>query len=153
MMTTTPQDTPRGGEPERSGRARQVREFRRAQPVREARTHLSMAGLRARGWTAALVRRLLGEPDLLRPHPLFRTARQIRLYRVERVEAAERGDEFRAVAAAAARRSAEARTTALRRRRARRRPGTGGVGKDDVRRRGSPGRIRVRERPDAWMID
>jgi hypothetical protein len=111
MMTTTPQDTPRDGGPERSGRARQVREFRRAQPVREARTHLSMAGLRARGWTAALVRRLLGEPDLLRPHPLFRTARQIRLYRVERVEAAERGDEFRAVAAAAARRSAEARTT------------------------------------------
>ncbi|WP_206313033.1 hypothetical protein [Streptomyces sp. JB150] len=153
MMTTTPQDAPRDGEPEHAGRARQVREARRPQPGRQARTHLSMAGLRARGWTAALVRRLLGEPDLLRPHPLFRTARQIRLYRVERVEAAERGDEFRAVAAAAARRTAEARTTALRRRRTRRRPGTAGLGKDDARRRRGPRRIRVRARLDAWMID
>ncbi|AIR97808.1 hypothetical protein [Streptomyces glaucescens] len=119
----------------------------RPQRLRPARTQVSVAGLRARGWTAALVRQLLGEPDVLRPHPLFRTARQIGLYRLERVEAAERGEEFRAVAAAAARRSAAARTAALRRRRIPRRPGPAGLGDDDAHRRaGGPGRIRMRAR-------
>ncbi|WP_234381776.1 hypothetical protein [Streptomyces dysideae] len=82
------------------------------------RTHLSAAGLRARGWTPAMVRQLLGEPDLMRSDPHFPTAPKTRLYLVERVEAAERSEEFRAVAAAAARRSAGARAAALRRRRA-----------------------------------
>ncbi|MFJ9377519.1 hypothetical protein [Streptomyces sp. NPDC101455] len=81
------------------------------------RTHLSVAGLRARGWTAGMVRQLLGEPDLLRVNPHFRAAPGIRLYCVARVEAAERSEEFRAVAAAAARRSAAARVAARRRRR------------------------------------
>lgn len=81
------------------------------------RTHLSAAGLRARGWTAGMVRQLLGEPDLLRVNPHSRAAPRIRLYRVERVEAAERSGEFRAVSAAAARRSAAARIAARRRRR------------------------------------
>ncbi|MDV9178494.1 hypothetical protein R6V09_51285, partial [Streptomyces sp. W16] len=69
------------------------------------RAHLSMAGLRARGWTAGMVRRLLGEPDQFRVNPHFRAAPRTRLYRVERVEAAERSEEFRAVSAAAVRRS------------------------------------------------
>ena len=81
------------------------------------RTHLSAAGLRARGWTAGLVRRLLGEPDLLRPHPYVHAAPHTRLYRVERVQAAERSREFRVASAAAARRSATARATVRRRRR------------------------------------
>lgn len=82
-----------------------------------ARTHLSVAGLRARGWTAGMVRQLLGEPDRFRVNPHVRAAPRIRLYRVERVEAAERSEEFRAVSAAAARRSAAARVAARRRRR------------------------------------
>ncbi|WP_329351193.1 hypothetical protein OG226_36130 [Streptomyces sp. NBC_01261] len=81
------------------------------------RTHLSAAGLRTRGWTAGMVRQLLGEPDLLRVNPHFRAAPRIRLYCVERVETAERSEEFRAVSAAAARRSAAARVAARRRRR------------------------------------
>ena len=81
------------------------------------RTHLSAAGLRARGWTAGMVRQLLGEPDLLRVNPHVRAAPRIRLYRVERVEAVERSEEYRAVAAAAARRSAAARVAVRRRRR------------------------------------
>ncbi|WP_405971475.1 hypothetical protein OG496_17155 [Streptomyces sp. NBC_00988] len=81
------------------------------------RTHLSAAGLRARGWTAGMVRQLLGEPDLLRVNPHVRAAPRIRLYCVERVEAAERSEEFRAVSAAAARRSAATRVAARRRRR------------------------------------
>ncbi|MET7691447.1 hypothetical protein ABZT06_26285 [Streptomyces sp. NPDC005483] len=87
-------------------------------PGRRAhRTHLSAAGLRARGWTAGMIRRLLGEPDLRRANPFFRTAPPTRLYSVERVEAAERSEEFRAVSAVAARRSAAVKEAALRRRR------------------------------------
>jgi len=82
-----------------------------------ARTHLSAAGLRAREWTAGMVRQLLGEPDVFRAGPHFRSSPPTRLYCVERVEAAERSDTFRAVAAAAARRSAEDRGAARRRRR------------------------------------
>ncbi|GHH02878.1 hypothetical protein [Streptomyces lanatus] len=81
------------------------------------RKHLSAAGLRARGWTPAMVRQLLGEPDLLRSHPHFHSAPQTRLYSIERVEAAEQSEEFRAASAVAARRSAAARAAALRRRR------------------------------------
>ncbi|MFJ9816359.1 hypothetical protein ACIRU3_14015 [Streptomyces sp. NPDC101151] len=80
------------------------------------RGHVSMAGLRARGWTAELVRRLLGEPDLLRGNPYSASAPRTRLYRVERVEAAERSAEFRALAAAAVRRSIAARAAVRRRR-------------------------------------
>jgi hypothetical protein len=84
---------------------------------RAHRTHLSAAGLRARGWTAGMIRRLLGEPDLRRANPFSRTAPPTRLYSVERVEAAERSEEFRAVSAAAARRSAAAKEAASRTRR------------------------------------
>ncbi|WP_328441181.1 hypothetical protein OHA71_37800 [Streptomyces sp. NBC_00444] len=84
--------------------------------LRSTRAHISAAGLRARGWTPGMVRRLLGEPDLLRVNPHFRAAPQIRLYLVERVESAERSEEFRAVAAAAARRSASAKVATQRRR-------------------------------------
>ncbi|WP_329247586.1 hypothetical protein OG223_14575 [Streptomyces sp. NBC_01478] len=82
---------------------------------RVARPHLSVAGLRARGWTAGMVRQLLGEPDLFRVNPYSRAAPRIRLYCVERVEAAERSEEFRVVTAAAVRRSAVARLVARRR--------------------------------------
>ena len=70
-----------------------------ATPSGRNRTHLSVAGLRARGWTAGMVRQLLGKPDLLRTNPYFRTAPRTRLYRVERIAAAERSDEFRIAAA------------------------------------------------------
>ncbi|MFE6618548.1 hypothetical protein [Streptomyces sp. NPDC057740] len=85
--------------------------------VEPPRTHLSTAGLRARGWTPGMMRQLLGEPDLLRSNPHFDAIPQTRLYSVERVEAVERSEEFRAAAALAARRSAAARAAALRRRR------------------------------------
>ncbi|WP_427923125.1 hypothetical protein [Streptomyces sp. cg40] len=61
-----------------------------------------------------MVRQLLGEPDAFRGNPYSRAAPRIRLYRVDRVEAAERSAEFRAVTAAAARRSAAARSVAAR---------------------------------------
>ncbi|MET9835133.1 hypothetical protein ABZ078_38995 [Streptomyces sp. NPDC006385] len=87
------------------------------QPAQPGRTHLSAAGLRARGWTVAMVRELLGEPDLVRANAVSRSAPWTRLYRIERVEAAERSEEFRALSAVAARRSPGARAASQRRRR------------------------------------
>jgi len=78
------------------------------------RTHVSAARLRARGWTAGLVRRLLGEPDALLAADPRRPAPQVRLYAVERVEAAERSREFRAARAATARRPAAVRAGTVR---------------------------------------
>ncbi|MFF7275845.1 hypothetical protein [Streptomyces griseorubiginosus] len=87
------------------------------QDTRGRGTYLSAAGLRARGWTAGMVRRLLGEPDLRRANPYFRTAPPTRLYSVERVEAVERSEEFKAVSSVAVRRSGAVREAVLRRRR------------------------------------
>ncbi|QJT01022.1 hypothetical protein G9272_12455 [Streptomyces asoensis] len=60
----------------------------------DGRQYVSLAGLRMRGWTGPLVLRLLGPPDRLGIDPRARAAPQLRLYRVERVEAAERSEEF-----------------------------------------------------------
>ncbi|MFE7930421.1 hypothetical protein ACFU6S_17130 [Streptomyces sp. NPDC057456] len=60
----------------------------------DGRRYVSLAGLRIRGWTGPLVLRLLGPPDRLSIDPRARAAPQLRLYRVERVEAAERSEEF-----------------------------------------------------------
>lgn len=60
----------------------------------DGRRYVSLAGLRLRGWTGPLVHRLLGPPDRLSIDPRARAAPQLRLYRVERVEAAERTEEF-----------------------------------------------------------
>ncbi|WP_314222342.1 hypothetical protein [Streptomyces zaehneri] len=65
----------------------------------DGRQYVSLAGLRLRGWTGPLVHRLLGPPDRLGIDPRARAAPQQRLYRVERVEAAERSEEFRTACA------------------------------------------------------
>jgi hypothetical protein len=67
---------------------------------------LNLMDLRARGWGPTMVERLLGQPDRLVPNPRYRSAAPMRLYAVERVEAAEATPEFQAARAAAARRSA-----------------------------------------------
>jgi hypothetical protein len=75
-----------------------------------------MARLRDRGWTAAMIRDLLGEPDRLAGNSRFRGAPPVRLYTVTRIKASERSAAFKKAAAVAARRSAAARLGAQRRR-------------------------------------
>ena len=62
-----------------------------AQPASAAvpETHLTMAGLRERGWTDAMIRECLGEPDATRPNPRYWSAAPMKLYLAERAEAAE----------------------------------------------------------------
>lgn len=84
----------------------------------DGQRYVSSAGLRARGWTGGTVRRLLGAPDRLSVNPRFRSAPHTRLYRAERVDAAERSEEFRKVAESAVRRSDAVRAELERRREA-----------------------------------
>ncbi|SEK95414.1 hypothetical protein [Streptacidiphilus jiangxiensis] len=79
--------------------------------------HLSLAGLRHRGWTPSMVAKLLGPPDLTVRNPHFRGAAPSRLYAVARVEAAEATDAFAALATAASRRAGCSRLASERRRR------------------------------------
>jgi hypothetical protein len=82
----------------------------------DGRRYVSLAGLRMRGWTGAMVHRLLGAADRLSVNPRVRGAPQVRLYRLERVEAAERSAEFRAAADSSGRRSEVVRAAVRRRR-------------------------------------
>jgi hypothetical protein len=61
-------------------------------PVSE--TYLTMAGLRERGWTDAMVREYLGEPDATRPNPRYWRAAPMKLYLTERAEASEASPEW-----------------------------------------------------------
>jgi hypothetical protein len=51
-------------------------------------------GLRGRGWTAAMIRDLLGEPDRLVDNPHYKSAAPWRLWRLQRAEAVEATPEF-----------------------------------------------------------
>ena len=57
-------------------------------------TYLTVAGLRGRGWTDAMIREYLGEPDATRPNPRYWSAAPMKLYLTERAEAAEASPEW-----------------------------------------------------------
>ncbi|WP_290111016.1 hypothetical protein [Streptomyces ficellus] len=80
-------------------------------------TFLTLAGLRKRGWTDAMVRDLLGQPDVQGRDPRRWSVAPVRLYLLARVQAVERAPEF-AACATAARGAAAARVAAERRRQA-----------------------------------
>ncbi|WP_137992483.1 hypothetical protein [Streptomyces vilmorinianum] len=81
-------------------------------------TYVTLAGLRERGWSDAMVRDLLGAPDVQGRDPRRWSLAPVRLYRVARVEAVERTPEFTQCAAASGRRSSAAEAGAERRREA-----------------------------------
>ena len=57
-------------------------------------TCLTTASLRERGWTDAMIREYLGEPDATRPNPRYWSAAPMKLYLAERAEAAEARPEW-----------------------------------------------------------
>jgi hypothetical protein len=56
--------------------------------------YISKAGLKARGWTDSMIRRLLGDPDLTVRNPYYRKAPEMKLYLIERVNRIEGSDIF-----------------------------------------------------------
>ncbi len=77
---------------------------------------LRMPQLRERGWTPAMVRDLLGEPDQLRGNPVYRTAPPMRLWSAVRVADAEANPGFTARRSRAQNRSASSAKAADRKR-------------------------------------
>lgn len=57
---------------------------------------LTKTAVLARGWTASLIRDYLGEPDARSPNPHFRKAAEVCLFKLERILAAEKRDDFAA---------------------------------------------------------
>jgi hypothetical protein len=51
-------------------------------------------GLKARGWTEAMIRDLLGKPDVLTDNPHYKSAAPRRLWRLQKAEAIEALPEF-----------------------------------------------------------
>jgi hypothetical protein len=70
--------------------------------------YVSVAGLKARGWTDAAIRALLQAPDKLADNPYYKSAAPTRLYLLERVQAVEASDAFTAAQAKARPRKAAA---------------------------------------------
>lgn len=77
---------------------------------------LTAPQLKERGWTAAMIRDLLGDPDELRPNPRYRSAAPMRLWSADRVAAIESGADFTARLTASKKRSAVSVAAADRRR-------------------------------------
>ena len=60
-----------------------------------AEQYITPTGLKGkRGWTDAMIQRLLGEPDRYADNPHYKSGPQMKLYAVERVKAAENSGRF-----------------------------------------------------------
>ncbi|MFJ5142852.1 hypothetical protein [Streptomyces sp. NPDC088707] len=79
-------------------------------------TYVSHAGVRRRGWTDAMVRELLGTPDVQGRDPRRWSPAPLRLYLLARVETVERTPEFAETSALSPARSSAAAAYAERRR-------------------------------------
>lgn len=70
--------------------------------------HITPTGLKARGWSEAMIKQYLGEPDELKPNPYYKSAAPMRLYSLKRVEKVEKSKKFIEAKAAADRRKESA---------------------------------------------
>lgn len=77
---------------------------------------VAFSTLRARGWTATLIQRFLGESDREVRNPVFRSAAPMKLYAIHRVEEAEKTPAFRQAQVEAKVRSMRAQSVAEQRR-------------------------------------
>jgi len=55
---------------------------------------IGATGLRERGWTEAMIKDLLGDPDVYADNPHYKSAAPMRLWRLQKAEAAEALPEF-----------------------------------------------------------
>jgi hypothetical protein len=69
---------------------------------------IGAAGLKQRGWTESMIRDLLGDPDLRADNPHYKSAAPMRLWRLQRAEAAEAAPGFAAARERAERQCAAA---------------------------------------------
>lgn len=99
-------------EPDRGGRrwpAALAEEIRGRWPeIAAAVECVGAVGLKERGWTAAMIRDLLGKPDTMRDNPHHKSAAPMRLWRLQHVEAVEATPEFAQRRTRAARQRASA---------------------------------------------
>lgn len=84
---------------------------------KERPSMVSMSGLKARGWTAAMIRAFLDKPDREAPNPHYRSAAPMKLYFLWRIEAIESTTEWAISSVKALKMSASAKKTAESRRR------------------------------------
>jgi hypothetical protein len=66
----------------------------RQDEIEAAAKCIGAAGLKARGWTEAMIRDMLGNPDWLADNPHCKSAGPMRLWRVQRAEQAETSPGF-----------------------------------------------------------
>jgi hypothetical protein len=95
-----------GGKRWSAALARQIRD--RWPEIAAAAKCVGAYGLKERGWTEAMIRDLLGDPDLYVDNPHYKKAAPMRLWRLCRVEAAEADPGFAAQRERAERRCAAA---------------------------------------------
>ena len=69
-----------------------------------AQPDLSVPGIKARGWTDAMIRNLLGEPDYTVTNPRYSTSHPMKIYSAVRVHAAEQTEAFAVASSRSARR-------------------------------------------------
>ena len=103
------------GRPNPQGSAKS---FRMEQQVNNppSDNYLSLSKVIRRGWTRAMIDKLLGAPDKTATNPMYKSASPMRLYSAKRVLAAEQTDEFAELKSAAGRKSAAMRAVADRKR-------------------------------------
>lgn len=78
--------------------------------------YLTMSGLRERGWTDAMIRDYLGDPDATRPNPRYWSAAPMKLYLADRTATAEASPEWAQRKALGDRRRAAGEAVAARKR-------------------------------------
>ena len=61
----------------------------------ETEKYITKAGLKTRGWTDSMIRKFLGNPDLEKTNPHYKSAPKMKLYKLSRINDLEGTEEFR----------------------------------------------------------
>ena len=61
----------------------------------ETEKYITKAGLKTRGWTDSMIRKFLGNPDLEKTNPHYKSAPKMKLFKLSRINDLEGTEEFR----------------------------------------------------------